>query len=134
MDIQRSPLPEHPIGGEQWVNIHHVPTHDMAVAVSEAAIEHMGTPRTMRAQTVIVQQLVEDWHIFATDGTAIPWDKGDGIHDAPQGTVWRVFTLCEPIAASIVNPVALPAIDHSGEGMATPLHETSAMSLSPDHK
>lgn len=104
MEIKREPLPDHPIGGEQWVLIHQVPTHDMALAVSEAVLEHMGTARTMRAQTVIVQQLVEDWHVFNPDGTPCPFEGGAGVPAASQATVHSVFKLCEPLASRIVNP------------------------------
>jgi hypothetical protein len=104
MDIKREPLPDHPVAGEQWVLIHQVPTHDMSLAVSEAVLENMGTPTTMKAQTVIVQQLVEDWHVFNHEGVLLPWDKGAGVGAASQAIVWRVFKLCEDIAARIVNP------------------------------
>ena len=104
MDIRRETLPEHPVSGEQWVTIHHVPTHDMALAVSEAVMEHAGTSRSLRLQTVVVASLVEDWHVFAFDGSAIAFDGGLGIGQAPQAIVQRVFKLCEPIAQSIVNP------------------------------
>lgn len=104
MDIRRETLPEHPTSGEQWVTIHHVPTHDMALAVSEAVMEFTGTARSLRTQTVVVQQLVEDWHVFDFEGKAIPFEDGIGVGLAPQSTIQRIYRLCEPIAASIVNP------------------------------
>ena len=109
MDIRREPLPDHPIAGEQWVLIHHVPTHDMALAVSEAVMEFAGTAKSLRLQTVCLGQLVEDWHVFAFDGAAVPFQDGAGIGQAPQSIVMSVFRLCEPIAQSIVNPEADPA-------------------------
>jgi len=104
MDIKRETLPEHPISGEQWVLIHHVPDHDMALTVSEAVMEYSGTSRSLRTQTVVVQQLVEDWHIFDHAGEGIPFADGAGVGHAPQATIQRIFRMCEPIAASIVNP------------------------------
>ena len=104
MDIQRAELPAHPVAGEQWALIHHVPTHDMALAVSEAVMEFSGTARALRLQTVVVGQLVEDWRVFAFDGTAVPFAAGTGVGQAPQATVQRVFKLCEPIAQRIVDP------------------------------
>jgi hypothetical protein len=104
MDIQRETLPDHPVSGEQWVLVHHVPTHDMALAVSEAVMEFAGTARALRLQTVVVTQLVEDWHVFDFEGKAIPFADGTGIGSAPQATVQRVFKICEPIAQRVVNP------------------------------
>ena len=104
MDIKREALPDHPIGGEQWANVHHVPTHDMALAVSEAALEFSGTARSLQVQSVVIKALVEDWHIFDPAGVAIPFADGVGVGNAPQGIVHRVWKLCEPIASTIVNP------------------------------
>lgn len=104
MDIKREALPDHPISGEQWVLIHHVPSHDMALTVSEAVLEYSGTARSLRVQTIVVQQLVEDWHVYDVAGEAIPFQDGAGVGTAPQGIIQRIYRLCEPIAQTIVNP------------------------------